>query len=423
MIDIKIFRENPDTIIKGLKKRGTFINLEKIQSLDSKRLSLLKESENLKSEKNVASEKIGELKKRGEKAENETLRVKEVSLKIKELDNELKDLSLSLDSELLMIPNIPKDSVPEGRSEEDNVEVRKSGDIKKYSFKTKSHQEIGEHLDILDFKRGTKLSGSGFSIFKDKGAALERALINFMMDFHVKEHGYTEISPPFVVNSESLLTTGNLPKFKEDLYKVEDENLFLIPTAEVPVTNIYRKEILEEKDLPLKYVAYTPCFRREAGSWGQETKGLIRQHQFDKVELVQFVKPEESEEALEGLLVNAEEILNQLRIPYRTIKLCGGDMGFSSALTYDIEVWLPSQEKYREISSCSCFTDFQARRGEIRYRPKDGGKPKFVHTVNGSGLAVGRTLVAVLENYQNEDGSVTVPEVLRPYLGGLDTIK
>jgi len=421
LIDIKLIREDKDKVLASLRRRGFRGDFGNIIELDEARLTLLKEVEELKREKNIASDKIGLAKKKGEECEQDMVRMKEVSGKIKNLDNLVKETQDILEKELLNLPNLPHPDVPDGLSEENNVEVKKWGIIRDFAYPVKSHQEIGESLGILDFARGTKVSGSGFVIYRDLGAKLARALINFMLNTHA-EKGYREVSPPFMVNRESCLTTGNLPKFEDDLYAVGDKTAYLIPTAEVPVTNMHRGEILPEKSLPIKYAAYTPCFRREAGSWGQDTKGLIRQHQFDKVELVKFVKPEESYKELESLLADAEDILQRLNLPYRVVKLCAGDMGFSAAATYDIEVWLPSQNRYREISSCSNFENFQARRGDIKYRPEGGGKAIFLNTLNGSALAVGRTIVAILENYQEEDGSVTLPEPLRPYLNGVERI-
>jgi len=409
-------------VAEGLKKRGQDISLTGVLKMDESVRSLLKESEGLKYRRNTVSDKIGELKKKGIGAEKEMSEMREVSQKIKELDGKIKELSGEINKGLLNIPNIPHASVPVGKSPEDNTEVRKWGEPGEFKFPVKSHIELGEKFGILDFQRASKITGAGFVIYKNIGAKLERALINFMLDLHVKEHGYTEVSTPFMVNRESATTTGNLPKFEDDLFKVDDGNYYLIPTAEVPVTNLYRDEIVSEDRLPICYVAYTPCFRKEAGSWGQDTKGLIRQHQFDKVELVKFVRPENSYNELEKLLNDAEDVLKKLGLPYRVITLCTGDMGFSSAKTYDIEVWIPSQGRYREISSCSNFEDFQARRGNIRYKSKDGGKPRFLHTLNGSGLAVGRTLIAVLENYQQEDGGIIIPEALRPYMDGIQLI-
>ena len=422
MLDLRLLREDIQKITEGLKKRGQDIRLTEILKLDEEIRRLLKEAEGFKYKRNVVSDKIGELKKKGVDAEKETLEMRNVSQRIKELDGKIKELSEDINNRLLNIPNIPHISVPVGRSSGDNVEIKKWGNPRKFNFPVESHTELGDVLGILDFQRASKITGAGFVLYKGIGARLERALINFMLNLHVKEHGYLEISPPFMVNRESATTTGNLPKFEEDLFKVDDGKYFLIPTAEVPVTNMHRDEVIPEEMLPLNYVAYTPCFRKEAGSWGQDTRGLIRQHQFDKVELVKFVKPDESYKELEILLTHAEEVLKRLELPYRVITLCTGDMGFSSAKSYDIEVWIPSQGKYREISTCSNFEDFQARRGNIRYKPKEGGKPQFLHTLNGSGLAIGRTMVAILENYQQEDGSVIIPEVLRSYMDGIEKI-
>src|SRR3989338_7044752 len=421
MLDVRLLREDIQKVTEGLKKRGQDIGLTELLKLDEEMRRLLKESEGFKYKRNMVSDKIGELKKKGVNTDKDTLEMREVSQKIKELDARTKELSEDINNRLLNIPNMPHSSVPVGRSAGDNVEIKKWGNPRKFNFPVKSHIELGDVVG-LDFQRASKIAGAGFVLYKGMGARLERALINFMLDLHVKEHGYLEVSPPFMVNRESATTTGNLPKFEEDLFKVDDGNYYLIPTAEVPVTNMHRDEVIPEEMLPLYYVAYTPCFRKEAGSWGQDTKGLIRQHQFDKVELVKFVKPDGSYDELEKLLSHAEEVLKRLQLPYRVITLCTGDIGFSSAKSYDIEVWIPSQDKYREISTCSNFEDFQARRGNIRYKPKEGGKPKFLHTLNGSGLAIGRTMVAILENYQQEDGSVIIPEVLRPYMDGIEKI-
>jgi len=421
MLDVRLLREDIQKVTEGLKKRGQDIGLTELLKLDEEMRRLLKESEGFKYKRNMVSDKIGELKKKGVNTDKDTLEMREVSQKIKELDARTKELSEDINNRLLNIPNMPHSSVPVGRSAGDNVEIKKWGNPRKFNFPVKSHIELGDVVG-LDFQRASKIAGAGFVLYKGMGARLERALINFMLDLHVKEHGYLEVSPPFMVNRESATTTGNLPKFEEDLFKVDDGNYYLIPTAEVPVTNMHRDEVIPEEMLPLYYVAYTPCFRKEAGSWGQDTKGLIRQHQFDKVELVKFVKPDGSYDELEKLLSHAEEVLKRLQLPYRVITLCTGDIGFSSAKSYDIEVWIPSQDKYREISTCSNFEDFQARRGGIKYKPKDGGKPRLVHTLNGSGLAIGRTMVAILENYQQEDGSVIIPEVLRPYMDGIEKI-
>lgn len=421
MLDVRLLREDIQKVTEGLKKRGQDIGLTELLKLDEEMRRLLKESEGFKYKRNMVSDKIGELKKKGVDTDKDTLEMREVSQKIKELDARIKELSEDINNRLLNIPNIPHSSVPVGRSAGDNVEIKKWGNPRKFNFPVKSHIELGDVVG-LDFQRASKITGAGFVLYKGIGARLERALINFMLDLHVKEHGYLEILPPFMVNKESATTTGNLPKFEEDLFKVDNGNYYLIPTAEVPVTNMHRDEVIPEEMLPLYYVAYTPCFRKEAGSWGQDTKGLIRQHQFDKVELVKFVKPDGSYDELEKLLSHAEEVLKRLELSYRVITLCTGDMGFSSAKSYDIEVWIPSQGKYREISTCSNFEDFQARRGGIKYKPKDGGKPRLVHTLNGSGLAIGRTMVAILENYQQEDGGIIIPEALRPYIDGIEKI-
>jgi len=422
MLDPRLIRENPERVKKALLDRHASVDLEPLLALDAEKRRLLAEAEELKRQRNEASKAIGLKKRNKEDASEEMAGMKAVSDKIDELDGLVRENEEKLKGLLLDIPNIPHESVPVGAGEEDNPVVRTWGEPRKFRFEPKNHWDIGEALGIIDFERAVKITGARFVLMKGAGALLDRALISFMLDMHTREHGYTEVLPPFMVNRESMTATGQLPKFEEELFKVEDGQFLLIPTAEVPVTNIHRDEILPEESLPVKYAAYTPCFRREAGSYGKDTRGLIRQHQFDKVELVKFAHPGSSYDELEKLVGDAEEVLVRLGIPYRVIVLCTGDMGFSSAKTYDIEVWLPGQGKYREISSCSNFEDFQARRGGIRYRPKEGKGTNLVHTLNGSGLAVGRTLVAVLENYQNEDGSVTVPEALRPYMGGLEKI-
>jgi len=379
--------------------------------------------EKLRAERNRASDEIAAAKKQKQDVAPERFaQLKQVSHDIKTLEEELKKFEAAQEALLMTIPNIPSDTTPVGASAEDNPVVRTWGEKPQFAFEPKQHFEIGEQLGILDFERAVKIAGARFSLYKGAGARLERALINFMLDLHTCEHGYTEVLPPLMVNRQSMTGTGQLPKFEEDLFKIQNTDYFLIPTAEVPVTNIHAGEILGDEELPVKYVAYTPCFRSEAGSYGKDTRGLIRQHQFNKVELVKFAKPESSSDELEALLVNAEEVLRRLNIHYRVSCLCTGDIGFSSAKTYDIEVWLPGQNLYREISSCSNFGDFQARRAGIRYRRSDTKKVEFVHTLNGSGLAVGRTFVAVLENYQQPDGSIIVPAVLRPYMGGLKKI-
>ncbi len=422
MLDVKFIRDNQELVRKALRDRNSDIDITPVIELDSERRNLLAAVEDLKRQRNEASKAIGEKKRRKEDASAEMSEMKKVSDEIEALDAAVRAKDEELRNLLLVIPNVPHSSVPVGKSEEDNPVVRTWGTPREFSFAPKSHWDIGEELDIIDFERAGKIAGARFAVMKGAGARLERALINFMLDLHTGEHGYKEILPPFMVNKESMTGTGQLPKFEEDLFKVDGGAYYLIPTAEVPVTNLHRGEILKEEDLPVKYTAYTPCFRSEAGSYGKDTRGLIRQHQFDKIELVKFANPATSYEELEKLTADAEEVLQRLGLPYRVITLCTGDMGFSSAKTYDIEVWLPGQQKYREISSCSNFEDFQARRAEIRYRPKEGKGTALVHTLNGSGLAVGRTLVAVLENCQQEDGTVVVPEALRPYMGGMEKI-
>ena len=421
MLDMKFIRENLEEAERRLRTRGGASYLDGFRELDNRRLTLLRESESLKALRNSVSEEIASVKDKSQ-AQGKILEMRAVSQKIKGMDDELKQVEEELGGFLLTVPNLPDPSTPPGTSETDNVLVRTWGEPGNYSFTPKPHWEIGEELRILDFECGAKLTGARFTLYRGAGARLERALINFMLDLHTGSHGYTEVLPPFIVNSESMTATGQLPKFEEDLFKLKDTDFYLIPTAEVPVTNIHRGEILKKSDLPICYAAYTPCFRREAGSYGKDTRGLIRQHQFNKVELVKFTHPSESAAELEKLTGNAETVLQLLGLPYRVMALCSGDIGFSSAKTYDIEVWLPGQSCYREISSCSTFGDFQARRAGIRFREEEKSKPEFVHTINGSGLAVGRTLVAILENGQQEDGSVVIPEVLRPYMGGLERI-
>lgn len=421
MLDIRYLRENFEVAQAALARRGGTIDLSGFAALDLKRRELLGESEGLKAEKNKVSDIIGRTKDKSQ-VQGEIARMKEVSARIKALDDTLNGVEEQLNELLMGVPNLPHELAPTGASEEDNLEVRTWGEIPAFTFAAKAHWDIGEHLGILDFERAGKISGARFCLSTGAGARLERALINFMLDLHTGEHGYIETLPPFLVNRASMTGTGQLPKFEADLFHTEDVDLFLIPTAEVPVTNIHRDEILNEKDLPICYTAYTPCFRKEAGSHGRDTRGLIRQHQFNKVELVKFTRPEDSDAALESLLQNAEKVLQLLRLPYRVVDLCTGDIGFSAARTFDIEVWLPGQDCYREISSCSNFRDFQARRASIRFRREGAKKPELVHTLNGSGLAVGRTLVAILENYQQEDGTVIVPEVLVPYMGGMQLI-
>jgi len=421
MIDIALIRENTEKVQDSFKKRGETINLDPLLKLDSERKDLLKRIEGLRYERNKASDEIGQLKREGKPVEEFMARMKGVSEEIKRLEADIRIIESNENEILLTLPNIPHKSVPVGRGEKENVEVRKWGEVPEFNFEPKPHWEIGEDLEIIDFQRAANIAGARFALLKGAGALLERSLINFMLDIHTREHGYTEVLPPFMVNPKTMTGTGQLPKFEEELFRIERDDLYLIPTAEVPVTNIHQKEILKEDDLPLYYTAYTPCFRREAGSYGKDTRGLIRQHQFNKVELVKFSRPENSYDELEKLTNDAEEILKRLGLPYRVIILCTGDMGFAAAKTYDIEVWLPGQDTYREISSCSNFEDFQARRADIRYKSSKG-KTTFVHTLNGSGLAVGRTLVAILENFQQEDGSVIIPDILRSYMGGLERI-
>ncbi|HBG46697.1 MAG TPA: serine--tRNA ligase [Deltaproteobacteria bacterium] len=422
MLDIKFLRENLEEVEKRLKTRGASIDLTPFRALDAERRRLLSEAEALKARRNAVSEEIAKLKREKKEAAHLIAEMQEEGAKIKALDTEAAKVEEELNTFLLGVPNMPHASVPVGRDSNDNPVIRSWGEPAQFKFSPKEHTEIGEGLGILDFERAGKISGARFSLLVGAGALMERALINFMLDMHTREHGYTELLPPFLVKDTALMGTGQLPKFKEDLFKIEGWDHYLIPTAEVPITNMHSDEILDEEKLPRKYTAYTPCFRSEAGSYGKDVKGLIRQHQFDKVELVKFAHPDNSYDELEKLTNNAEEVLKWLGLPYRVVTLCTGDMGFGSAKTYDIEVWLPGQGKYREISSCSNFEDFQARRANIRFRPK-GGKPRFVHTLNGSALAVGRTLVAILENCQQEDGSVAVPEALRPYMRGLEKIR
>jgi len=423
MLDLKFVRANLDLITDTLKNRGYDLDLSSFESLDKKRRSILAGLEDLRYQRNKVSDQIAAMKKDREDASSLISEMKTVSKEIKEMEFDLPKTIDQLNKLLLLIPNIPHESVVIGKDTDDNPVVRMWGEIKTFDFTPLPHWEIGEKLNILDFSRAAKIARSRFSLQRGLGAAIERALINFMLDIHTIHHGYIETLPPFLVNSDSMTGTGQLPKFREDLFKVEGWDLFLIPTAEVPVTNIHRDEILPFDTLPIRYVSYTPCFRSEAGSYGKDTRGLIRQHQFNKVELVTFCYPEDSEKELESLTTDAEEILQRLELPYRVVSLCTGDLGFSSTKTYDIEVWLPGQQLFREISSCSNFTDFQARRANIRFKRKKEKGTEFVHTLNGSGLAVGRTLVAILENYQQPDGSVVIPEALRPYLNGISVIK
>ena len=421
MLDMKFIRENLEEAERRLSTRGGGSFLAGFRDLDERRRVLLREGESLKAVKNSVSEEIGKVRDKSQ-VQDKILEMREVSNRIKALDEELKQVDDELSGVLMTVPNLPDPSTPLGSSENDNVVVRSWGEPPAFAFPARPHWEIGEGLGILDFERAAKITGARFTLYRGAGARLERALTSFMLDLHTEQHGYMEVLPPFMVNRDSMTATGQLPKFEEDLFRLADPDYFLIPTAEVPVTNIHRNEILKRSDLPIRYTAYTPCFRREAGSYGKDTRGLIRQHQFNKVELVKFTHPSESSAELEKLTADAEKVLQLLELPYRVMALCSGDIGFSAAKTYDLEVWLPGQSCYREISSCSTFGDFQARRAGIRFREDEKAKPEFVHTLNGSGLAVGRTVVAVLENYQQEDGSVLVPAVLRPYMGGLERI-
>ena len=424
MLDMKFVRDNPEKVMEAVRKRNGELNLDEFLALDKERREITQQVEA------TASKEIGKLKKAGENAEEKMAEVRAIGDKIASDDVRLRDIEARLKTIMLAIPNIPAEDVPVGKSDADNPEVRRWGEPRKFDFEPLSHWDLGEKLDILDFERGHKISGARFTVYKGLGSRLERSVINFYLDLHTSEHGYTEFFPPFIVNSDSMQGTGQLPKFAEDMFKLQGMDMYLIPTAEVPITNLHRDEILNGDDLPLRYCAYSACFRAEAGSAGKDTRGLIRQHQFNKVELVKFTRPEQSWDELESLTNNAEHALQLLGLPYHVVRLCTGDLGFSSATTYDLEVWLPQANCYREISSCSnfldfqarranirFFLDFQARRANIRFRRDAKSKPEFVHTLNGSGLAVGRTVAAILENYQQEDGSVIVPEVLRKYMG------
>jgi seryl-tRNA synthetase len=418
MLELRFVRENLDLVRKKSLARGVDPQLiDRFAETDSRRLAFLAEVESLKNQRNTVSKTIAKLKQNGDEAGAKPLilEMRSVADRIKEMDAALAETEYQLRDIILNVPNLCDDSVPLGRDEQANVEIKRWGRIPDFSFPPLPHWEIGERLDILDFDTASRLAGARFALLKGFGARLSRALVNFFLDLHTQKHGYTEVLPPFLVNSKTMSGTGQLPKFEEDLFRISGRDLWLIPTAEVPVTNMHADATLDEDKLPLKYTAYTPCFRAEAGSYGKDTRGLIRQHQFEKVELVKFTTPETSREELESLLTDAEEVLQLLELPYRVVTLCSGDLGFSAAKTYDIEVWLPGQDTYREISSCSNFFDFQARRAGIRYRPKGGKKSRLVHTLNGSGLAVGRTFLAILENYQQEDGTVRLPSVLEPY--------
>jgi len=423
MLETRYIREHLDEVRERLALRGQNINLDQFVLIDGERRKAIQEWERLRALQKKVSDEVSKRKREGQDASELISEMKKVSEKMKELDGIVEGKEKALQEFLLTVPNLPHASVPKGSDSSENVEVRRWGEIPQFDFEPKPHWDLGEALGILDFKSGAKIAGARFTLYWDLGAKLERALINFMLDLHTREHGYREVLPPFMVNRTAMTGTGQLPKFEEELFKVEGTEYFLIPTAEVPVTNIHQDEVLEEQALPLYYTAYTPCFRKEAGSYGKDTRGLIRQHQFNKVELVKFTKPENSYDELEKLLSDAEEVLKRLKLPYRVVNLCTGDLGFSASKTYDIEVWLPGQNTFKEISSCSNFEDFQARRAKIRYRISGKSKTEYVHTLNGSGLAVGRTLVAILEDYQQADGSVIIPEVLRPYLYGADRIE
>ncbi|UMZ33214.1 serine--tRNA ligase [Priestia megaterium] len=423
MLDLKFLRANFNEVKEKLKFRGEDLtDLGRFEDLDAKRRELIAQTEELKSKRNEVSQQIAQLKREKQDADHLIVEMREVGDRVKQLDEELRSVEEELELLLLSIPNVPHESTPVGETEDDNVEVRKWGEIKQFDFEPKPHWDLGTDLNILDFERASKVTGSRFVFYKGLGARLERALINFMMDLHMDEHGYEEILPPYMVNRTSMTGTGQLPKFEEDAFKIKEEDYFLIPTAEVPVTNLHRDEILSGDQLPIAYTAYSACFRSEAGSAGRDTRGLIRQHQFNKVELVRFVKPEDSYDELEKLTGHAEKVLQLLGLPYRVLSMCTADLGFTAAKKYDIEVWIPSYETYREISSCSNFESFQARRANIRFRRGTKAKPEHVHTLNGSGLAIGRTVAAILENYQQEDGSIQIPEVLRPYMGNKEFI-
>lgn len=415
MLDIKRIRNEKEKVIEQLSKRNGEFPIDEIIEIDERRRDIITEVEQLKAKQNQVSKSIPQLKKEGKDVQPIFQEMKELSSKIKEMDEEVRNIDEEIREKLLFIPNTPQEDIPLGKDDSDNVEIRKFGEPRKFAFEPKPHWELGVDLDILDFERAAKITGPRFSIFKGLGSKLERSIYTFMLDTHTEKSGYTELSVPYMVNRESMIGTGQLPKFEEDAFHLPSKDFFLVPTAEVPVTNYRKEEILSYEELPINYTAYTPCFRQEAGSAGRDTRGLIRNHQFDKVELVKLVRPEESNNELENLTANAEEILKLLNIPYRVVLLSSGDLGFSSSKTYDIEVWMPSYDRYVEISSCSNFLDFQSRRANLKYRDEEG-KVNFVHTLNGSGLAVGRTFAAILENYQNEDGSIEIPEVLRKYI-------
>ena len=422
MLDLKFIRENTDLVKQAVQNKREKVDIDKLIALDSQRRELLQKVEKLKQERNTASQAIAKQKKEGKSADADIANMQQVSNEIKNLDNQVKEVESAAEEVQQWIPNMPHPSTPVGVGEQDNVEVKKWGRLPEMDFQLKPHWELAENLGIIDFARGAKVSGAFFVNYVGLGAKLERSLINFMLDLHVEKHGYTEVFPPFLVNRTTMFATGQLPKLEEDMYHTQVDDLFLIPTAEVPVTNLHRDENLEERDLPIKYTAYTPCFRREAGSYGKDTRGLVRIHQFDKVEMVKFVKPGTSYDELETLLAEAEDVLQLLELPYRVIELCTADLSFAAAKCYDIEVWAAGAQKWLEVSSCSTFETFQARRANIRYRNESTGKLEFVHTLNGSGLALPRTVIAILENYQTDEGTVMVPEVLRRYFGR-DVIK
>jgi seryl-tRNA synthetase len=423
MLDIKRIRMDTEGVLKALKKRHGNFPIEELLKVDEDRRNALVEVELMKAEQNRVSKEIPLLKKEGKDVSGIFEEMKTLSEKVKVLDVKIKDIDDEMKNLLFQIPNTPHETVVEGESDADNIEMRKWGEPKNFDFEPKAHWDLGTELGVLDFDRAVKIAGARFSVFSGKGARLERAIINFMLDLHTEDHGYKEMATPYMVNRDSMIGTGQLPKFEEDMFHVPAKDFFLVPTAEVPLTNLLRDEILKEEDLPVYFTAYTPCFRAEAGSAGRDTRGLIRNHQFDKVEMVKFAHPDKSYEELETLTDNAEEVLRQLQIPYRVVMLSTGDLGFSSAKTYDVEVWMPSYGRYVEISSCSNFEDFQARRANLRYRSEETGKVEYVHTLNGSGLAVGRTFAAILENYQQADGTVVIPEVLRKYMNDMDKIE
>ncbi len=422
MLDVKFIRNNSAQVKEACRQKGEDDHVDQVLELDEQRREILAEVEQLKNKRNTVSKEIGELKKQGEDAEEKVVEMKKVSDQVKEMDDKVKEIDEQLNYHLLCIPNIPHPDVPVGEDDEDNQVVKQVGEAQLQDY-FKPHWEVAEQLNLLDFQRAGKITGTRFVNYMGDAARLERALINFMLDLHISEHGYVEMMPPFIANRDTMTGTGQLPKFEDDMYKLEELEYFLIPTAEVPLTNLYRDEIMSGERLPLYLAAFTPCFRKEAGAHGRDTRGLIRQHQFNKVEMVKFVEPETSYQELDSLVENAEKVLQLLELPYQISLMCAGDLGFAAAKKYDLEVWLPSYNTYREISSCSNFEDFQARRANIRYRPEEGGKARYVHTLNGSGLAVGRTVAAILENYQNPNGTVTIPEVLRPYFGGRERIQ